>query len=236
MKLKKGVLLQVTQADLDEKGRFINKEVKEVAEGCFYQLPNLTEVILPNCEKVADNCFRSNKALTSVSLPALTTCGGYCFSDNQALTSVSLYKKELAVKNVDGWPFIIEGKRTSKGIAIYNGYNFYSMKNEVVEKQDCYVAEKDGFTAHGETVKKAIADLQFKIVAEKLKNEPIKADTMITVNHYRLVTGACELGVKAWMQQNGLTGTEEMRADALLPILKKTNAYGLERFTQLIDF
>ena len=110
------------------------------------------------------------------------------------------------------------------------------MKNEVVEKQDCYVAEKDGFTAHGETVKKAIADLQFKIVAEKLKNEPIKADTMITVNHYRLVTGACELGVKAWMQQNGLTGTEEMRADALLPILKKTNAYGLERFTQLIDF
>ena len=86
------------------------------------------------------------------------------------------------------------------------------------------------------TWKKAIADLQFKIVAEKLKKKPIKADTLVTVNHYRLLTGACEFGVKQWMEQNKLTGHEEMRADKLLPILEKTGEYGFDKFKQLVSF
>jgi hypothetical protein len=109
------------------------------------------------------------------------------------------------------------------------------MDNKKVKKHECYVAEKDNFFAHGNDIKKAISDLQFKIVADKLKKEPIHEDTEITVNHYRLITGACELGVKSWMEQNNIT-VESIKAKDLLPILKKTNAYGLERFQNLITF
>lgn len=85
------------------------------------------------------------------------------------------------------------------------------------------------------TVKKAVSDLQFKIVSEKLKKEPIKKDTIITMQHYRLITGACELGCKEWMKQNGIT-KERIKAVELLPILEKTNAWGLDSFKKLVTF
>jgi hypothetical protein len=94
----------------------------------------------------------------------------------------------------------------------------------------------DGEThAHGDTLKKAKEDFEFKLISEKLKNEPILADTLININYYRTVTGACEMGVKSWMQQNNMT-KESYKAKDLLPILKKTNAYGYERFKQLVKF
>lgn len=71
-------------------------------------------------------------------------------------------------------------------------------------------------------------------MAEKLKKEPIKKDTIISVNHYRLITGACEFGVKSWMEQNKVK--ENITAEKLLLILEKTNAYGLSKFKQLITF
>ena len=43
-------------------------------------------------------------------------------------------------------------------------------------KEVAFVAEKEGFFAHGESVKKAISDLQFKMMSEKLKKEPTKED------------------------------------------------------------
>jgi hypothetical protein len=97
----------------------------------------------------------------------------------------------------------------------------------IVKKDDCY--------AHGEDLRKAFEDVKFKIVAEKLKNEPINPDTEITINHYRLITGACEMGVKNWMEQNKIK-VESIKAKDLFPILKKTNAYGFEKFKSLITF
>ncbi|WP_434127509.1 hypothetical protein, partial [Enterococcus faecium] len=84
------------------------------------------------------------------------------------------------------------------------------------------------FFAHGDTIKKAISDVQFKLVAEKIKNEPILPGTIITVMYYRTVTGACELGCKDFIERNSLK-KEEYRADELLPILEKNNAYGVEK-------
>jgi hypothetical protein len=109
------------------------------------------------------------------------------------------------------------------------------MTDNVIEKQPCYVAEKDGFYAHGETLKKAIQDLSFKIISETLKNQPIEKDTVITIQHYRLITGACELGVKSWMAQHP-EAHEGITAGELLPILKKSGAYGYEKFKSLITF
>ena len=156
----------------------------------------------------------------------------------------------MQVKDVDGYCFVINAQKTSKGIKIYKGYNFLIIKEGNIDKHECYVAEKENFYAHGGTVKKAIGDLQFKIVADKLRNSPITPETEITVNHYRTVTGACDFGVRDFLTRNNIpfkvenpnTSSERtveekpMKAKDLLPILEKTNAYGLSRFKQLYQF
>jgi len=101
----------------------------------------------------------------------------------------------------------------------------------------------DGKThAHGETLQKAKEDFRFKLIAEKLKSEPILEDTIITIKHYRLLTGACELGVNSWMQsqfnekERAIIIEKGIKAKELLPILVKSNAYGIDRFKKLVKF
>ena len=112
----------------------------------------------------------------------------------------------------------------------------YKVKHINKEKEFFLATDGGDFYAHGDTAHKALEDLKFKIAAEKIKKEPIYADTMITPMYYRIVTGACEFGTKSWIEQNKLTGVDEMRADELLKLLEKTSAYGVERFKQLVSF
>jgi hypothetical protein len=112
--------------------------------------------------------------------------------------------------------------------------NVYRVKKLHSQKEFYLVT--DGIThSHGETLKQAKEDFRFKLIAEKLKKDPIKKDTLITIQYYRIVTGACREGVKQWMAQNGIK-KESYKAKDLLPILEKTNAYGLDRFKKLIAF
>ena len=118
----------------------------------------------------------------------------------------------------------------------------YTVKNIGNDKEYYLVTDGKSTHAHGDTVEKAKADFHFKRIAEKLKNDPIKADTVITIPYYRAVTGACEFGVKSWIDstftakekagilKNGIT------AEKLLPILKTKNAYGFEKFQSLVAF
>ena len=112
--------------------------------------------------------------------------------------------------------------------------NVYKVR-KIHSDKDFYLVTDGTTHAHGETLKKAREDYEFKVIAEKLKNEPINPGTVITDQYYRLVTGACEIGVKQWREQNGVE-VEKITAKELLPILEKTNAYGLERFKKLIQF
>jgi hypothetical protein len=98
-----------------------------------------------------------------------------------------------------------------------------------------FIAEKGNYTSHGISVKKCIQDLEFKLISEKLKKEPIKKDTIITDQYYRLITGACEQGVKQWRIINSVD-VEEIKAKDLLILLEKSNAYGIEKFKKLINW
>jgi protein tyrosine/serine phosphatase len=138
-------------------------------------------------------------------------------------------------------------KQLKEGYDAKRGYCFYDgVLSKVKSVKDVkgytvftlaygFLVKKGKYTAHGNTVKKSIQDLEFKIVSEKLKKSPIKKDTVITIQYYRLITGACELGVKQWMSNNKMI-KESYKASELLPILEKTNAYGLDKFKSLITF
>ena len=105
-----------------------------------------------------------------------------------------------------------------------------------------FIAQKSNHTAHGKTIKKAIIDLEFKILAERFKKEPIQPDTEFSVKLYRLLTGACESGVQTWLTNNNIPYSlvdgeivedQPIKAKDLLPLLEATNAYGLDKFKQL---
>jgi hypothetical protein len=212
---------------------------------CLRYNDKLTTASLPVLTTMGNDCLRYNDKLTTASLPVLTTMGNDCLRSNDKLTTASLGKNKLNTKSVDGFCFIVENEKTTKGIKIYTGYNLVNINNSIIKKQHCFVAEKENFYAHGETVKKAIGDLQFKIVAEKLKKDPINKDTKFTVKYYRLLTGACDLGVRSWMTSNKIAfkiegdNTVELKpikAVDLLPLLEKSNAYGIDRIKSLITF
>ncbi len=136
---------------------------------------------------------------------------------------------------VDGYCYIIEKLKKRNDITIYSGGNLVNITHGIVKIEPYYVAEKGNHTAHGKKIKQAVTDLQFKIIAEKLKKEPINADTIITVQYYRIVTGACQAGCESWLRQNNISKTEYTAAE-LLPILENSNAYGYETFKKLCNF
>jgi len=225
----------------------------DVYQGATLTAPALTEVsgyiyvyqgatlTAPALTKSGSIYVRQGATLTA---PALTKSG--YIDVRQGATLTIPQTKDLEYRSVDNTLFVVEAEKTSKGIKIYTGYVITKISEGRAVKRNCFVAEKEGFTAHGETVRTAIGDLQFKIVAEKLKNEPIDEDTLITVKHYRLITGACNLGVRAWMESNNIpykiVGDDEtvavnpIKASELWPLLEKTGAWGVDRFESLKSF
>lgn len=170
---------------------------------------------------------------SGVTLPKLTSVGGYLYIYSNSKINIP-FTKGKKYRAIDRCLFIIESEKTSRGIKILSGYNVKGLIKSAPSKEQCFVAEKDGFAAHGNTVKKAIQDVQFKAVAEQLKKEPIKADTLITIQYYRIITGACEMGCKSFIDAHKLK--YEYKAKDLLPILETHRAYGLESFKKLISF
>ena len=172
-----------------------------------------------------------------------TTINGYL-----DLGSLQSCDKELLKSNVKQ---LTVGYNAEKGYCFFDG--ILSKVNSVAKKKGYviyttsfgFIAQRGEFTAHGTTVKKSILDLEFKVISEKLKNEPIKKDTEFTVRYYRLLTGACDSGVRSWMQANDIpfkivneetVEDKPVMAVDLLPILEKTKSYGIDKVKSLIDF
>ncbi|UUC44407.1 leucine-rich repeat protein [Flavobacterium cerinum] len=174
-------------------------------------------------------------ALTNFDVPELTYMGTGNFEECDTLTDVRFGKYNYSVKSVDRVLTIIEKSETLNGMLIHTGFILNNCYDGVPNVTETVLVEKDGFFAHGETLKQAIEDLQFKIIAKEIKKEPIHEDTVITEAYYKTITGACTQGVKQWREQNNIS-QESFIAKELLPILEKTNAYGIEKFKALITF
>jgi hypothetical protein len=127
---------------------------------------------------------------------------------------------------------------------IHKRGNVYKVKR-IGNIKESYLVTNGEFNAHGDTIKSAESDLNFKIVAEKLKSEPITPDTKLTVMYYRTLTGACDAGCRDWMRENGIPYKIEagktveinpITATELLPMLEQTKPYGFEKFKELLTF
>ena len=205
------------------------------------KLPNLTTVggslsIYSDAKLDAPNLTTVGGYLSihsDAKLPNLTTVGGYLYIYSDAKLDAP-FLKGLKWKSIDGYLFVIESTKVKGDTIIFKGYNIKNVKDNVITKDECYVAEQGVYYAHGKTIKKAVEDVKFKAISEKLKKEPINKDTVIDMKYYRLITGACEMGVQSFIKGNGLK--ESYKASELLPILEQSNAYGLSQFKELLTF
>jgi hypothetical protein len=181
--------------------------------------------------------------LKGITLP--TTIGDGIYSDkgytevNAKVPSAYFFGKYATI---DGMFCEIVSKR-SKTIN-KEKHTIYTAKKVAFDKV-FYIANIGDDYAHGETLELAFKDLQFKIMSAKLAKEPILPDTMFTVMHYRMITGACDFGCRSFMDSNGIAynivndeavEVAPIAAKDLLPILERNNAYGIEAIKKLIDW
>lgn len=182
-----------------------------------------------------------------VSLPSLTTLpkgaafsnGGYV--DLRSLTTLpesvafnnsgSVYLPSLPagiyayagthirIENIDGYTMIAQSERTRGEYRIMSCRYFGG--GDISKLRRCYVVQRGEYSAHGETVEKAIRDLRFKECQEDFDAdeliETIKARGTIEFNDFRLLTGACEEGLRHGLEEAGLSPDTEVLplADAL---------------------
>ncbi len=202
--------------------------------GGYLDLGSLTSIPEGFNPTVGGNLYL--RSLTSIPEGFNPTVGGYLYLRNGLSAPTKKPGKLNTPKNKllfwkDGKFVKADGIFTE---VVSKKGNVYRVKKLHSQKEFYLVT--DGTThSHGDTLKQAKEDFRFKLIAEKLKADPIKPNTKITMQYYRIVTGACEAGCKMFIEQNKLS-KKENTAKELLPILEKNNAYGLERFKQLITF
>jgi predicted acyltransferase (DUF342 family) len=166
----------------------------------------------------------------------LASVGGYLSIYSNVILNAN-FLNNINYKSVDNYLFVIKKTSVKKGITIHEGYNAKGVVNGVLNEQPTiYVAEQGNYSAHGNTIKKAIEDLNFKILSDKIQNEPIQKDTIITKEKYRMITGACEFGCQQFMAANNLAQDIEIKAIDLMLILEKTKPFGYSKIKQLINF
>ena len=77
-----------------------------------------------------------------------------------------------------------------------------------LKSQKVFIIEKDEYTSHADTIKKAINDVEFKIMQQNFNVEEIvekvKEKGFFTVYDYRLITGACEKGCNDFLDSNNI--------------------------------
>jgi hypothetical protein len=191
--------------------------------GGYLDLSSLTTIPKGVTLTVGDSLYLSS--LTTIPKGVTLTVGDSLYLSSKTLPATitrpwfeSPCKKYL----------IADGKASeimSKDRRIYTVRHLGTNKNS-------YVAVSPKFCAHGKTAKEAKDDLRFKQAQHRMANEPITNDTVITVDRYRVITGACREGARSWMKSNNIS--DGIRAVDLLPILRKTNAYGLSNFEKLL--
>jgi len=142
-------------------------------------------------------------------------------------------KRKYTIRYVDCYTMLIESEKKKGAYTIMKAKYFKGLP--INEMPSCYIVEKAGLYAHGETIKKAMADVQFKYMRDNIDAseiiKSIKKKGVVTVNDYRLLTGACQMGCDNFLKEKGIK-KDFMPIKEACVLVK--NAYGGSRFIELM--
>ena len=109
-------------------------------------------------------------------------------------------------KHIDEHTMAILSERMVGEYTIFHAAYFGG--GEIDKLKRCYVAQFGEYYAHGKTVEKAMRDARFKSMERDFDQDElvdeIRTRGTVLIEDFRLVTGACEEGVRHGMQQAGL--------------------------------
>ena len=211
----------------------LSDSVKMIGDYAFCCCSSLEEIALPNSIKyIGEYAFEDCSSLKEIILPdSVDHIEKSAFKYCTNLSKITYKSKDLNVKCIDGDCMVIKSSKNLDDYIICKTYYFDDYKNENLDI--IYIAEKDGFTAHGKTLKQAIADVSFKILQDKDVSEHImrvKSQGFVTPNDYRLITGACRQGTERFLTANNLTWDDKMEISKVCELVQ--NQYDGSKFIE----
>ena len=201
--------------------------VTTIGSFAFCKCESLKEITIPDgVTAIGSFAFYGCESLKEITiLNGMASINDYAFENCENLRQIAFAGQTYPVKCVDESCMRVLHKKQMKDITILKCMYFPNMDKTV------YIAEKNGYTAHGETIRNAVEDLQFKMLENVNLEEHIqriKQQGYMNANDYRLLTGACREGTNHFLQEHGLTWEDTMSVEQVLEITK--GQYGFERF------
>jgi hypothetical protein len=212
--------------------------------GSFY-CPNNRLITLEGAPKeIGGDFYCSHNQLTSLK-GAPKEVGGHFFCDHNRLTSLEgipkqniqeiydkINKRIFEAKLERGYVFAdgilarLVSKRSLRGLLVFK-------VRLIGKKEDSFVVKRGDVFAHGETVKKATESLKYKLSDhDTTRFKKWKLNTKISqedaIQAYRAITGACELGVKNFVESRKIPKTLTVKKVVEL----SKGQYGNEKFSR----
>lgn len=142
----------------------------------------------------------------------------------------------IRLKKIDLYTMLIRSEKRAGEYTLYKAAYFGG--GDLDKLRLCWVAQDGEYYAHGGTARAAIRDVQFKRLAAEVDVDELVAEVrergMIRYNDFRLLTGACDEGLRHGLQELGLDPElEEMPLAGALRLSR--GKYGGERMQELFE-
>ena len=173
------------------------------------------------------------RSLTTLPEGVTLSAGGYIYLRSLTTPSQRYKGQDVYIEQVDG--FTMQRLSTPKAIgeslvwraAYFNGRG---------DGERCYIAERGGFTSHGDSIATALRDIEFKQLQETFDESSLVSEIIdrgrITFSEYRLLTGACESGLRRGIAECGLP--DDTDSVSIHEILKYSSGrFGGDRIRKL---
>lgn len=205
---------------------YIPSKIKTIEYDTFGRCKSLKKIHFPkSLNKICDLSFYECSSLVELCFPENTVLvHEYAFRDCKNLHSIQWAEHHYNVRYIDGHCMHIKKEKYLQDIKISRCS--YFPNNEIV-----YVAEKNGCSAHGKTIRESVADLQFKILQTQDLTEHIQriaAQGYMDACDYQLLTGACREGTSRFLEAHNLTWDDKMQVQDVLKLTE--GRYGFEQF------
>ena len=192
-----------------------------------------TWIALQDYKKDGDRYVPSYAKVAQIGNPDYTDVHGEVLGEKYSYTLVG--KDFWKCAYIDGDLMLYTQEKELGEYTIHKAYYGRDYRENGAGAKKIFIASNSEFNAHGETVKKAIADLQFKVAQSKDVSEHverIKRENKVSPFDYRLITGACEAGTQRFLNEKGKVWEDTATIDEVIELTR--GYWGHETFVRLL--